>query len=503
MKIIDLLRSSTQKKPDSAAVKSESIELTYHRLLSDADYLAGFLNGCRPGVKTAIVLGNCAEYFTAFFAICAAGGTIVPLSARMTTYEISRFVERSDISIAITARLYGQRLLEWLDAQISIVSIEYNSDGRLQVETLRSGSFKVDNENTDLALMVYTSGTTGQRKIVMLTDDQLISNMFIYKFLMGFDEHNVVYCSLLFHHIYCICAQLLTHISLADTFVVYDRPFFIKDFLKAVETHKVTVSAFVPYMAILMAEFPQPEKFNLQSLRYITLSGAKTPKTVYQRLTKRFRHIQFINTYGMSEAGSRISIAAPEPNKFPVESVGTPMPGIKVRITDENGRTLPPDSVGEIQVKSSGVMKGYYKQPELTLQTIKNGWLKTGDLGKLDQDGNLFLVGRKKEIIISGGTNIYPVEIEECLMEHASVLEAAVVGKPDRRLQEVPCAFIVKKSDARISIPELIYFCKRHLSSYKIPASFYFVKGIPRLGTSKIDRRRLKKLANKRFKVQL
>ena len=356
---------------------------------------------------------------------------------------------------------------------------------------------KVDERNKDVALMVYTSGTTGPPKIVMLTDSQLISNMVTYRSLMGFGSHNVVCCSLPLRHIYCVCAQILTHISLADTFVLNDKPFFIKDFLKAVESQKVTITAFVPYMAMLLAEFPESERFNLGSLRYVTLSGAKTPKSTYKLLTEKYSHIQFINTYGMSEAGSRISIAAPFPNRFPIESVGSPMPGVEVKIAGDSGNVLPPEAIGEVEVKSSGVMKGYYRQPDLTNETIVGGWLKTGDIGKLDEKGNLFLVGRRKNIIISGGENIYPSEIEECLMEHPAILETAVVARRDRRLQEVPCAFVVKNRLSKEVIPiEIIGFCKKRLSSHKTPRSIKFLDRLPKLGTWKIDRNTLRKMVN-------
>ena len=201
----------------------------------------------------------------------------------------------------------------------------------------------------------------------------------------------------------------------------------------------------------------------------------------------------------MSEAGSRISIAAPQVQSFPIESVGKPIPGVKVRITNSDGSVLAANCVGEVEVKSSGVFKGYFNQPKLTKETIVDSWLKTSDLGKLDSDGNLFLVGRKKEIIISGGNNIHPSEIEECLQENASVREAAVIGVPDKRLEEVPCAFVVAKSGYPAIPSDLMKFCRSRLSSFKMPRSIYFIKEIPKLGTSKIDRGRLKEIASQKI----
>jgi acyl-CoA synthetase (AMP-forming)/AMP-acid ligase II len=464
----------------------------------DVEHLSNYLlsAGCGPGVKVAIVLPNSGVYFASFFAISTSGATIVPMSSKMTAYEAGGFIKRADVSLVLTEKNFAGKLAEQLDdkEQIAIVTIEQNADSGLRIETFVAGKPRIDLENSDVAMIVYTSGTTGQSRIVMLTDDQLISNMFVYRSMLDLGGHNIVHCSLLLHHIYCICAQVLTHISLGDTFVVKDGPFFIKDFFKAVQKHKVTAAAFVPYMGILMAEYPDTGQFDLSSLKFITFSGAKTPKLVYQKLTKAFGHIRFINTYGMSEAGSRISIAAPDPSEFPVESVGRPIPGVKVKITDDSGKVLPPEYIGEVEVKGSGIFKGYFNQPQLTNEMIVDGWLKTGDLGRLDIKGNLYIAGRKKDIILCGGENIFPAEIEETIMENGSIKEVAVIGIPDSRLEETPCAFVVSKNGF-CNETDIIHFCRQKLSSFKVPRKVFFIDEIPRLDTAKIDRRHLKKIA--------
>ena len=506
MRLIDLLKRSGSKYPDRIAVKDDICEMTYTHLLSNVEQLSNFLKsaGCGPGVKIAVVLPNLGAYFASFFAVSLAGATIVPMSSKMKAYEAAGFIKRAEVSLVLTEKSFAGKLADQLGdkEQIAIVTIEQDGDSALKVEIFTSGHPRSDSDNTDVALMVYTSGTTGQSKIVMLTDDQLISNMFIYRAVTDFDRPNVIYCSLLLHHIYCICAQVLTHISLGDTFIVNNSPFFIKDFFKSVQNHKVTITAFVPYMAILMAEYPQPDQFDLSSLKYITLSGARTPRLIYQKLTQTFGHIRFINTYGMSEAGSRISIAAPEPDEFPAESVGRPIPGVAVRITDENRKVLPVDYTGEVEVKGSGVFKGYFNQPQLTKETNIDGWMRTGDLGRLDAHGNLYLAGRKKEIILCGGENIFPAEIEETILENSSVREAAVIGIPDDRFEEVPCAFVVSR-DGFCNKADVINFCRKRLSSFKVPRRVFLTDKIPKLGTSKIDRRQLKEIALDKLRTGL
>lgn len=501
MRIIDLLTRSAAARPKTTAIVDRDFKLSYGRMFEAVEALAARLTaaGCRSGVRVAIALGNSAEYLVSFFAISAAGGTIVGLSARMTPSEVARLVERAGVSIVITSKAYAKRLADSLDTagSITMLLVQYETGGKLDIEAAASGPpRRIDERNCDVALMVPTSGTTGRPKIVMLTDNQLISNMAVYRLLMGFGSRNVVYCALSFHHIYCICAQILTHVSLADTFVVSDTPFFIKDFAKSVERRRLTATAFVPYMAILLADFAEPQQFDLRSLKYVTLSGARTPVSIYRTLTNKYPWVNFINTYGMSEAGSRISIASPFPSRFPPGSVGSPMPGVNVRIVDDEGTDLPFEHRGQILVKSSGVMKGYYQQADLTAQTIVDGWLRTGDLGKLDEKGNLYILGRTKDVIITGGENVCPQEIEESLIEHPGISEAAVVGQKDRLLGEVPVAFIVANSRReKLSQADIVKFCKARLSSHKIPRFIRFVRKLPKLGSSKIDRNALRRMA--------
>ena len=500
MKIIDLLINSFEAKPDRIAMKSDRAEISYRQMLSDVVSLSEQLKraGCKSGVKVAIALRNSFEYLISFFAISAADGIILLLSNRMTPYETAEYIKKADVSILITNEFYGRKLSEAISDvdNITIIYAQYDVDEYLNIEIKKSGKCKTDKQNSDVALFVLTSGATGTPKIVMLTDDNLISNMIDYRTIMNFDDHNVVYCALSFHHIYCICAQLLTHISLGDTFVICDSPFFAKDFLRAVEKYQVTITAFVPYMAMLLAEYPEPSEFDLKSLKFVTLSGSKTPELTYNLLSEKYSTVRFINTYGMSEAGSRISLAAPYSQRFPVESVGRPMPSVSVEILDDKGNMQPVDCPGEICVKSSGVMKGYYKQPELTAGIIINGRLRTGDIGKIDKNGNLFILGRIKDTIISGGENLSPAEIEECLSRHPSIREVAVVGREHQLLQEIPYAFVVKKNTSENLTPiEIIEFCKNRLSGPKIPRSIQFIEQLPRLGTAKIDRDTLKKMA--------
>lgn len=501
MKIIDLLAKSSEKYPSRTACINESTCISYEQLLGSVQLLARHLkkHGCCKGVKIAIVLNNSIEYLIGFFAVSAAGGTICPLWGNMTSHEISSYLIRADISMIITNDSLGSRLIDSREkySPAAVLYIQYQGQGKLRIISRQYGDCQVDYANGDVALMVPTSGSTKVYKIVMLRDDNLISNMLSYRVTMNFSDPNVVYCALSMHHIYPICAQILTHISLGDTFIVHDNPFFIKEFFLAVQKYHVTICAFVPYMAILMAQVNNPGQFNWESLKYITLSGAKTPAPIYHQLEDIYKTVRFVNMYGMSEAGSRISLAASFEKTYPGDSVGEPMTGVDVKIVNDNGTEAPADTVGQVIVKSSGLMKGYYKQNDLTGKTLVDGWLHTGDLGRLDRQGNLFLVGRIKGIIISGGHNINPAEIEQYIAGHPLVAQVAVVGKQDKLLQEVPCAFVVKNNSAEeLQKEDIVKMCRKGLSRHKVPHIVSFIDKLPLLNSSKINRNHLMALAD-------
>jgi len=491
MKLVDLLKNSCEQYPRAKAVCEPGRDMTYSGLYSDCLSLSEVLRkkGMTPGVKVGLYLENSVEFLIAFFAVSAAGCTIVPLFREMTLYELTGSIGTANLSAVITDANMAAKLSRG-GLEVTVIGLQYRDD-KLEMQVVKEGSVIIDEENKEVALMVPTSGTTGNPKYVLLTDEQLVSNLCQYLKVMEFADTERAYCALPFSHIYTITAQILTHISRGDSLVVDKGRFFVKDFFRTVRQQGVTITAFVPYLAILMAEFPSDRQYDLTSLKQVTLSGAKTPVSTYLKLQQMYPDIRFINTYGMSEAGSRIAIAAPDPLCYPPDSVGKPLPEVSVKIVDTNGQMLAAGMIGEICIKSSGLMKGYYRSPELTEEVFSDGWLKTGDLGRMDEEGNLFIEGRLKEMIISGGENISPYEIEECLLKHTKVLEAAVVAKKHPIRQEVPYAFIVCAENTSIEYSELVAHCRQYLSSYKIPQGLKTLKSLPKISASKINRRRL------------
>lgn len=501
MRLIDLLMNSSRQMPDRTACVWDANSISYRQWAQCVQLLSQDLVnlGCGPGVNVALVLNNSVEYLVAFFAVSAAGATLTPLAGSMTGDEIRKLILAADVSVMITNKRASRRLTNTANQcdLAAVVNIQCNGAGKIEVQMQQYHEVHINAEHSNAALMVPTSGSASENKIVMHTDLSLISNMLAYREIMRFTGTDTTFCALSMHHIYAICAQILTHTSLGDTFVVYNGPFLATEFFKHVERCRVTISALVPSMAVLLAEYRQPERFDLGSLQRITLSGARTPKTVFKRLLHKYPTVRFISMYGMTEAGSRIALAASAAVSYPIESVGRPLPGVSVRIVDRNDKDVPADTVGQIVIKSSGLMMGYYKQPALTAQTLVGGCLHTGDLGYLDGDGNLFVVGRIKDNIISGGNNIEPLEVEECIREHAQVLQVAIVAKKDALLEEVPCAFVVKiRPDQKLETYDIVRICQAKLSSYKVPREVRVLEKLPLLPNCKIDRRRLRQMAN-------
>ena len=503
MRIINLLKISAIRQPDCPACVSGDIKLSYADLLANVSKLARELKeiGCEEGVKVAIVLNNSIEYIICMFAVWAAKGILVPLHGSMTVSEIEHVLHESDTAIVITDFRGEDKLSKLIkDRNLSIlIKIHYIPNSDIKIHINKMSSVLIDEQNQDVALMISTSGSTGNPKIVMHRESSLISNMQSFKKAMHFDGHHKVLLSVKIHHIYCICAQILTHISRNDTLITDDAPFFADDFLKKVEDYKVSITAFIPAMLMLVANYPNPDKYKTSSLQTILCAGANIPRSCIINMKKKYPNVKCVNAYGLTEAGPRVFLTNPLNSCNFSDNAGKCIPGVNVKILDKCGNELPTGKIGEIYVKSTGIMKGYYKRPDLTEQTIINGWLRTGDLGKKDKDEKLIIAGRLKDVINSGGDNIYPAEIEECIIEHPDIEKTAVIGKPDRIFQEVPCAFIVCKKGGNPTSANIIKWCKSRLSAYKVPREVIFIREMPMLSTFKYDKQQLRKMLNKQI----
>lgn len=492
-KIASLLAESSKSFPFRRALKYDKISITYDELDRYVNEMTEVLKaaGCTAGVSVGLLLPSGIEYVIAFFATSKAGGTIVPIDPAGTDTEVENLIKRCNVSIMISGKLSKKHeRLEELEKTSILLAVSSDS---MQIENKFTGIVNIDHDLCDVALLLGTSGSTGKSKFVMLTDENLIMNVIAYKQAMNFEGIQKVFCIMPMHHIYHITAQLLPHLARGDELHLHRAPFNVKSFLKTVQDDKISITSFVPYMINVLAKISKIPDYDFTSLEAITISGAKVSVMALKLACKRFPQTKFLPTYGLTEGGSRVAIVRPEDTVFPVASVGTALPDVQVRID------CPEDnqSVGEIIVKSKSVMKGYYKDRVSTSETVKDGWLRTGDLGCIDESNYLHIVGRKKNLIISGGMNIYPPEIEEYLREHIDVADSAVLPISHDLLQEVPCAFIESNAvDNKVLMSELRRICIKKLSLYKVPYKFICLGEFPRLSNSKVDYSKLRELVN-------
>ena len=325
-------------------------------------------------------------------------------------------------------------------------------------------------------------------KRVMLTHYNIINNIESNIDSLKLNINDRVLISMPMHFGYCNTAQFLTHLYLGAEIYILDRTFFPKLFLQLVQEKKITNFTCVPTMLLLLMQFPNMNNYDTSSLRYICFGGSKMPVDKLKKVMKLFPQTTFVQTYGQTEASPRVTALLGNDAIRKIGSVGRPISKVEVRIVDKNDCELLPGQEGEIVVKGPNVMKGYYKQEEKTKDILKNGWLHTGDIGHLDAEGYLYLTGRKKNMIIVGGINVYPEEIEEILMEYPNVKEARVFGKKDELFGEVPIAEIVLSDSRDFSITDLKKYCKELLTDIKVPKQFTIVKDLVKTYNGKIKR---------------
>ncbi|MBM0256310.1 AMP-binding protein [Micromonospora sp. 4G55] len=344
----------------------------------------------------------------------------------------------------------------------------------------------------DTAVLLYTSGTTGRPKGAELTHFQLYMNCTVGGDLFGFRDDDIGLAVLPLFHVFGLSSVLNVAVRYGGTIVLVPR-FEVGPVVDAIERHRCTIFSGVPtmYFALLQADLTGRD---LSSLRVGVSGGAAIPGEVIRSFEERFPGVVILEGYGLSETASTTTFnISAEQRK--VLSIGKPIWGVQTRIVDDADRPLPPgpEHVGEIVVRGHNVMKGYYKNSEATAEAFRGGWFHTGDLAYADADGYLFIVDRKKDMIIRGGYNVYPREVEEVLYAHPAVVEAAVLGRPDAKLGEEVVAVLSVTPDAEVTPDDLVAYCRERLAAYKYPRQVRIVAELPKGPTGKLLKRELKK----------
>jgi len=499
MNVAELLTRQSISHPEKPAVIFRDQAISFSQLEERSFNLACALAGLgiNKGDKVAIYLPNWPEYIYSYLAIWASGATAVPLDFMLTEDELVSCISHSEAKALIVkpkANLSLSAIQEKCPKLNKIIACHDESRQFISFEDLISqGQGKLPNvkiEDKDCAIIFYTSGTTGKPKGVLINYLQLdASPKAVGYFVGGIKESDISLCALPFSHLGGLI-YIQTALSFGITCVLMER-FIPVEFLKAIQSQRVTCFWIVPSMYYAILQLKEFESFDLSSLRWIVLFGAPSSVDVIRRFHNYCPEAVLYHGWGMTETNAPTTVIPSGSEK--IECVGKPAPWIDVKIFDDNDQETAPGVVGEIVVKSWVVTEGYYKDPALTAQVMRHGWLHTGDLGRFDSEGYLYIVGRKKEMIKVAGEIVFEPEVEACIQKHDDVSEVAVIGVPDKLRGELPKAFVVLKEGRAPDAEKLRYFCREHLAHFKIPHYFEFVDHLPKNRTGKIDKEQLRR----------
>lgn len=454
----------------------------YEQLADEVKKWATFLKnkGLQKGDRVAVISENRIDLFAILFA-CGIGGYVyVPLNWRLSKQEISYILQDCRPSLL----LYEEQLITLLENNLNMKIYPITTDLE---QTVDHHLPTVDWNANDVWLLIYTGGTTGKPKGVVLSYDAVNWNALntIISWNLGSDDCTLNYMPLF--HTGGINA-LSIPILMAGGTVVIGRKFNAHEAIQALNTYQTTISLFVPTMYQAMIETETFKNSSFPTIKVFLSGGAPCPITVHEAFLKK--GLRFKQGYGLTEAGPNNFIIQPEEAVKKPGSVGKCMQFNQIKIVATSGRECNYDEVGELYIKGKHLFSGYWNNPDETTKSIVNGWLRTGDLAKMDSDGDFFIVGRVKEMIITGGENVYPQEVEQCIITHPKVKEVAVLGLPDPHWGEIVTAYIVAE-DGFKNVEEIQALCRDYLGGYKIPRRIYFVLELPKTHVGKIDKKKL------------
>ncbi|MFN2180871.1 MAG: long-chain-fatty-acid--CoA ligase [Candidatus Promineifilaceae bacterium] len=508
-----LLEDSAREVPERDAVIFNDVRLNYAQVNGAASQVANGLSalGIQKGDKVALSCPNLPFFPIVYYGILKAGATVVPLNVLLKPREIAYHLADSDSKAYFcfqgTPELpmgeFGFKGFQDADNCEHFFMITADPAGASPIEGTRTLGQLMYNqpptfdtvltEADDTAVILYTSGTTGQPKGAELTHSNMLLNARLADNMYEHRDHDVTLITLPLFHSFGQTVQMNSGFYKRMTLTLLPR-FDPGTALAILERDNVTIFAGVPTMYWALLNYPDAEKYDIEkiaaNLRLAVSGGSAMPVEVMRAFGERFS-VSILEGYGLSETSPVASFNRTDRPTKP-GSVGLPVWGIKIRIVDIEGNDVPVGEMGEILIKGHNVMKGYYKRPEATAQTIENGWLHTGDIGTFDEEGYIYITDRVKDMIIRGGFNVYPREIEEVLMTHPAVSLAAVIGVPDESHGEEVKAFVILNSGAEESPDEIVTWCKENMAAYKYPRIIELRESLPMTATGKILKRELR-----------
>jgi long-chain acyl-CoA synthetase len=490
MNLAQILVDSAHRDPDHVAIKLDDVELTYSQLDGASAHLVGMLreHGLQPGDRVGIMLPNVPYFAVCYYGVLRAGGVVVPMNVLLKKREVAFYLTDSGAKLLFAWEEFAQDAQAGADeagAECLLVKL-----GEFENEVGRAEAFTevAETEDDDTAVILYTSGTTGQPKGAELTNANLARNAEASRALFGLGDDAITLGALPLFHSFGQTCGLNATIGGGGTLTLIPR-FDPGKALEIIERDHVNIFQGVPTMYGAMLHHPESTSADVSTLKVSVSGGSAMPVELMRGFEEAFG-CKVLEGYGLSESSPVASFNHADRERKP-GSIGTPIKGVEMKVVDDDGNEVDQGEVGEILIRGHNVMKGYWDRPEATEETVRDGWLYTGDMGKTDEDGYFYIVDRKKDLIIRGGYNVYPREIEEVLYEHPAVREAAVLGIPHDEYGEEVGAAVTLKDGANATPEQLRDYVKEQVAAYKYPRRVWLVDELPKGPTGKILKREI------------
>ena len=498
----DLFKKQESKTPDAIAFVCKGNETSWRELDSLSNRFAGAITGLgvEKGDRVCAILKNSLEFIVAYLAMLKSGGVFVPLNYQLNAQSIKYALNHSESKVVLCDHdllpIVREISPQLNTVQHIIATGQEDSDGgTVSFDQFLSRGKDVEpsiplNED-DTAIFLYTAGTTGDSKAVVHTqfNCSYVSQHWAGVFHMAAGKSALLVLPM-FHAFAIHCVTLPALIS--GTRLIVAEKYQTLGALEALQRYKVNILALAPAMGTLIILHPDFAEYDLSGLEILLMGGAMVPFELLKQWRIAFPRLEIVNAYGQTESCPCSTGLWDVDILEKPRSVGKPWKGVGMKILDDEGKEVPSPEIGEIVYRVPSVMKEYYKDPELTSRTVKDGWLNSGDLGFMDRDGYVYIVDRKKDIIIRGGENISSMEIEEVIHTHPAVLECSVIGAPDKIMGETVTAVVVRKPGQDLSEEELIRYCENQLEHFKVPSRVVFMDELPRNPGGKVLKRKLK-----------
>jgi long-chain acyl-CoA synthetase len=492
MNLASILTDSVARDPDRVAVKLDDVEVSYGLLDAGARLMAGLLadKGVGPGDRVGIMLPNVPYFAVAYFGVLRGGGIVVPMNVLLKRREVAFYLSDSGAKLLLAWHGFAEEAQDGAqDAGVECVLVAPGEFEQL-LGTAQPRTDVADTEDDDTAVILYTSGTTGTPKGAELTHANLKRNCEAARGLFDLGGDAVTLGALPLFHAFGQTCGLNATIAGGGILTLIPR-FDPGKALEIIARDRVTVFEGVPTMYNAMLHYPDASSFDTSTLQVCASGGAAMPVEVMHGFEEKFG-CKVLEGYGLSETSPVASFNHPDRERK-AGSIGTPIEGVEMKLVDDDGHDVPAGGVGEIVIRGHNVMKGYWNRPDATAEAIRDGWFHTGDMARIDEDGYFFIVDRKKDMIIRGGYNVYPREIEEILYEHPGVREAAVVGIPHEELGEEVGAAVALKDGADVTPEQLRAYVKEQVAAYKYPRLIWLVEDLPKGPTGKILKREIER----------